>query len=141
MLKALVCVSCIFLLLLYFGEKSIVNCNLGAAGGGFSLGFHGSDLLGSHIAERQGDKETRGSRLWRRPTEAPATPPHRDKSGPPGLSAWQTWGPIELIGSEQRGANSRDASTQHHCHGLLFILIVTDYSLLCPLYRVMNEQS
>ena len=135
MLKALVCVSCIFLLLLYFGEKSIVNCNLGAAGGGFSLGFHGSDLLGSHIAERQerqGDKETRGSRLWR-PTEAPATPPHRDKSGPPGLSAWQTWGPIELIGSEQRGANSRDASTQHQCHGLLFILIVTDYSLLCPL--------
>ena len=135
MLKALVCVSCIFLLLLYFGEKSIVNCNLEAAGGGFSLGFHGSDLLGSHIAERQerqGDKETRGSRLWR-PTEAPATPPHRDKSGPPGLSAWQTWGPIELIGREQRGANSRDASTQHHCPGLLFILIVTDYSLLCPL--------
>ena len=43
MLKALVCVSCIFLLLLYFGEKSIVNCNLEAAGGGFSLGFHGSD--------------------------------------------------------------------------------------------------
>ena len=59
MLKALVCVSCIFLLLLYFGEKSIDNCNLEAAGGGFSLGFHGSDLLGSHIAERQGDKETR----------------------------------------------------------------------------------
>ena len=59
MLKAFVCVSCIFLLLLYFGEKSIVNCNLEAAGGGFSLGFHGSDLLGSHIAERQerqGDK-------------------------------------------------------------------------------------
>ena len=56
MLKALVCVSCIFPLLLYFGKKSIVNCNLEAAGGGFSLGFHGSDLLGSHIAERQGDK-------------------------------------------------------------------------------------
>ena len=56
MLKALVCVSCIFLLLLYFGEKSIVNYNLEAAGGGFSLGFHGSDLLGSHIAR---DKETR----------------------------------------------------------------------------------
>ena len=55
-LKALVCVSCIFLILLYFGEKSIVNCNLEAAGGGFSLGFHGSDLLGSHLAERQGDK-------------------------------------------------------------------------------------
>ena len=42
-------------------------------------------------------------------------------------------GPIELIGREQRSANSRDASTQHHCPGLLFILIVTDYSLLCPL--------
>ena len=57
MLKALVCVSCIFLLLLYFGEKSIVNCNLEAAGGGFSLGFHGSDLLGSHIAKRQERQE------------------------------------------------------------------------------------
>ena len=56
MLKTLVCVPCIFLRLLYFGEKSIVNCNLEAAGGGFSLGFHGSDLLGSHIAERQGAK-------------------------------------------------------------------------------------
>ena len=56
MLKALVCVSCIFLILLYFGEKSIVNCNLGAAGGGFSLGFHGSDLLGSHIARDKRDK-------------------------------------------------------------------------------------
>ena len=57
MLKALVCVSCIYLRLLYFGEKSIVNCNLEAAGGGFSLGFHGSDLLGSHIAERQERQE------------------------------------------------------------------------------------
>ena len=57
MLKTLVCVSCIFLRLLYFGEKSIVNCNLKAAGGGFSLGFHGSDLLGSHIAERQERQE------------------------------------------------------------------------------------
>ena len=56
MLKALVCVSCIFLILLYFGEKSIVNCNLEAAGGGFSLGFHGSDLLGSHIARDKRDK-------------------------------------------------------------------------------------
>ena len=132
MLKALVCVSCIFLLLLYFGEKSIVNCNLEAAGGGFSPGFHGSDLLGSHIAERQerqGDKRVSIVETNR----STAAPPHRDKSGPPGLSGWQTWGPIELIGSEQRGANSRDASTQHHCPGLLFILIVTDYSLLCPL--------
>ena len=49
--------SLIFFLLLYFGEKSIVNCNLEAAGGGFSLGFHGSDLLGSHIAERQERQE------------------------------------------------------------------------------------
>ena len=129
MLKALVCVSCIFLLLLYFGEKSIVNCNLGAAGGGFSLGFHGSDLLGSHIARDKRDK---------RVSIVETNRSTRHTSSPRQIRAARAkWladvGPIELIGREQRGANSRDASTQHHCHGLLFILIVTDYSLLCPL--------
>ena len=109
MLKALVCVSCIFLLLLYFvkSQSSIVILRRQVAA--LVSGFTGQTCSEATL---QRDKETRGSRLWR-PTEAPATPPHRDKSGPPGLSGWQTWGPIELIGREQRGANSRDASTQH----------------------------
>ena len=147
MLKALVCVSCIFFFYCIVVKSQLSIVILRRQVAALVSGFTGQTCSEATLRRDKRDKETRASRLWR-PTEAAATPPHRDKSGPPGLSAWQTWGPIELIGSEQRGANSRDASTQHplpwfivhsDCHWLFSALpvvaghertiVITDYIL------------
>ena len=67
---------------------------------------------------------------------------HRAESGPHGLSAWQTRGP-NLLGPNNGTEFKRCISRASP--GLLFILIVTDYSSLwpgdCLLRRVMTEQS